>query len=729
MTMIAVSPMKAPAVFALVLALLPAGARSQAPPAPPPSEGAITLPPVGAELVQIDVVVTERNGEPVRGLRAEDFEVLEDGKRQRVTHFRDGRGRPQPVAAEPAAAAATPPSASMPAPTPPPDDMGGRYIVLAVDDLHIQPGNLVHAKKAFRRFAQEQVGEDDLVAVVTTSGALGHFHPFTRPGVALDRAIERLMPRADQGPGLGGFIHMSAYQAELIERGDPDAMRLAVQEILQTQPGIDEGMAARQAEATARSIVAQTVHVSKATMSTLEDVVRSLAPLEGRKVVVLASDGFLVGLGTRSTQAYDLRKVVDAATRAGVVVYGLDTRGLVGVAGMDASSRFTPVMAAPGVRESVERMSEMALRDAMHSLAEDTGGFLVASTNDLSSGLRRIVADNDFYYVLAYEPSNTARNGKFRKIEVKVPGRRGLRIRTRKGYFAPDERNAPSVATLRAEAVKSAAARREADIHRGLSSLFPLRDIPVRMSADFVRMPGEGSQVVVSALVDLHRVTFQQVGDRQQAVLEVVGVIHDEKGEVAANLQADKVSLSLGPDRFRPVVEEGFRYRKAAPLGPGVYQVRLAVREEGTGRVGSASEWIEVPDLAPGKLTLSSIMLGAQATEGNPDKPEGPRDVQAVKRFRPSDTLYFQLFIYNAARDAAGAGDVLLQAQLWAGPRMVSSSPSVPVTLAPGTDTPTAYGSRFPLAGLAPGSYELRVMVSDRRSGQNQVRRVSFLVE
>jgi VWFA-related protein len=720
--------MKVPSLFAVLLALLPAGALSQAAPPGPPSEGTITLPPVGAELVQIDVVVTERNGEAVRSLRPEDFEVLEDGKRQRVTHFRDGRGRPQPVAAEVAPAPSTP--AATPTPTPVLDDVGGRYVVLAVDDLHIQPGNLVHAKKAFRRFAQEQVGEDDLVAVVTTSGALGHFHPFTRPGVALERAIDRLTPRAEQDAGLGGFIHMSAYQAELIERGDPDAMRLAVQEILQTQPGMTESMAATQAEATARSIVAQTVHRSKATMGTLEDVVRSLAPLEGRKVVVLASDGFLVGLGTRSTQAYDLRKVVDAATRAGVVVYGLDTRGLVGMTSMDASSRVTPVMAAPGLRESVERMSEMAMRDAMHSLAEDTGGFLVASTNDLASGLRKIVADNDFYYVLAYEPSNSARNGKFRRIEVKVPGRRGLRIRTRKGYFAPDARNAPSVATLRAEAVKTAAARREADIHRGLSSLFPLREIPVRMSADFVRPPGEGSQVVVSARVELERVTFQEVGDRQQAVLEIVGVIHDEKGEVAANLQADKVSLSLGADRHRQVVQEGFRYRKTAPLGPGLYQVRLAVREEGTGRLGSASEWIEVPDLAGGKLALSSVMLGAQAAAADPDNPaEGPREVQAVKRFRPSDTLYFQLFIYNAARDAAGAGDVLLQAQLWGGPRMVASSPAVPVALAAEADAPTPHGSRFPLAGLAPGSYELRVTVSDRRAGQNQLRRVSFLVE
>jgi hypothetical protein len=178
------------------------------------------------------------------------------------------------------------------------------------------------------------------------------------------------------------------------------------------------------------------------------------------------------------------------------------------------------------------------------------------------------------------------------------------------------------------------------------------------------------------------------------------------------------------------VVQEGFRYRKTAPLGPGRYQVRLAVREEGTGRLGSASEWIEVPDLAGGKLALSSVMLGAQAAAADPDNPaEGPREVQAVKRFRPSDMLYFQLFIYNAARDAAGAGDVLLQAQLWGGPRMVASSPSVPVALAAEADAPTPHGSRFPLAGLSPGSYELRVTVSDRRSGQNQMRRVSFLVE
>jgi VWFA-related protein len=719
--------MKAHRLLAGLLAVLPVLAFSQTPAREPPPE-VHTLPPVKAELVQIDVVVTDRKGEPVRGLRPEDFEVLEDGKRQRVTHFKDGRGRPVPLLVD------APALPAVEAPPAVPEDGQGRYIVLAVDDMNMDPANFAQAKRAFRRFAEEQVGEDDLVAVVTSSGSLGHYHSFTRPGIALARAIDRLTPRPrmDTSPG---FYHMSEYQAELIDRGDRDALRLAVEEILQSQPGSQYSFAASEAESTARRIVAETVHRSRATLGTIEDVVRSLAPLEGRKVMILASDGFLVGLGTRSSQAFDLRDIVDAATRSGVVIYGVDTRGLVAlVPGGDASSRVTPVMSAPGVRESIEHQSTQALRDAMHTLADDTGGFLVSSTNDLASGFKRIVVDNDQYYVLAYEPTNEARNGKFRKIEVRLPGRRGLRVRTRKGYFAPDDRRAPSVATLRAEAAATEAARREADLHRGLASLFPLRELPVGLSADFVRLPPAGSQVVVSALIDLAKARFEAAGDRQQAVLEVVAMIYDEKGEVAANLQAERAALSFGAQRFEAARQEGLRYQKSAALKPGLYQVRVAVREEGTGRLGSAAEWVEVPEVAVGKLALSSVFLSAGPAE--PIHPastgaERPpvREVQALKRFRRSEALYFQLYVYDPARDGTGATDVVLQAQLWAGPRQVAASPVGPVTFEDKGGVPTPYTSSFPLASLTPGSYELRLAVSDRKSGQNEVRRVTFLVE
>jgi VWFA-related protein len=715
-------------LLALLSAVVPMAALAQAPPAAERPEEVHTLPPVKAELVEIDAVVTDRKGEPVRGLRPEDFEVREDGKRQRITYFKDGRGRPVPVLADAPAlpAAETPASA--------PEDWQGRYIVLAVDDLNMEPASFAQAKRAFRRFAEEQVGEDDLVAVVTTSGSLGHYQPFTRPGIALARAIDRLAPRPRMDTS-AGFLHMSEYQAELIERGDRDALRLAVQEILESQPGSQYSFAASEAESTARRIVAETVHRARATLGTIEDVVRSLAPLEGRKVMILASDGFLVGLGTRSSQAFDLRDIVDAATRSGVVIYGVDTRGLVAlVPGGDASSRSTPVMSAPGVRESIEHQSMQALRDAMHTLADDTGGFLVAGTNDLASGFKRIVVDNDAYYVLAYEPTNGERNGKFRKIQVRLPGRRGLRVRTRKGYFAPDDRNAPSVAALRAEAAATQAARREADLHRGLSSLFPLRELPVGLSADFLRRPPMGSQVVVSALIDLAKARFEAAGDRQKAVLEVVAMIYDEKGEVAENLQAERVTLSLGAERHQLALQEGLRYQKSAALKPGLYQVRVVVREEGTGRLGSASEWVEVPEVAAGKLALSSLFLSAGPAEtitpaaASAERPP-VREVQALKRFRRSEALSFQLYVYEPARDGAGATDVVLQAQVWAGPRQMAASPVGPVIFEDEGGGPIPYTSSFPLGSFAPGSYELRVAVSDRKSGQSQVRRVTFLLE
>ena len=737
--------MKTPWWLAALCAAVPAVASSQVPaPTPTPSGPAITLPPVEAELVQIDVVVTDKKGGLVRGLKPEDFEVLEDGKRQTITHFRDGRGRPLPLAQD-APVVVTPEGQETP------DDWQGRYMVLAIDDLHMTPGNMMQAKKSLRRFVDEQAGQEDLIAVVATSGALGYYQSFTRPGVALTRAIDRLSPRPRNI--YDPFLQIGEYQAELIDRGDPQALRLATEEIIQRQPGTDERTAATQAQSTAQRIVAETQHYSKITLGTIEDVVRSLAPLPGRKVLVLATDGFLVGLGTRSSQAYDLRQIVDAATRSGVVVYSVDTRGLTAmVPGGDASEGLMPVLSAPGLRQSMQFQEEHALRDAMGSLADDTGGFLVTSTNDLGNGFQRIVADNETYYVLAYEPTNSQRDGRFRKLQVKLPGRRDLRIRTRRGYFAPDDRKRPSVAAMRDAAAADAAARREAGFQRGLGSLFPLRELPVALSADFVRIPVEGSQVVVSANVDLAKANFTPGPERQEGAIEIVAVVYNETGGVAANLQAQRVGMSLRPETHDRVIKEGLRYRKTAKLSPGLYQVRLVAREESTGRLGSASEWIEIPDLAPGKMALSSVFLaarppgavaGASSTPpaaeapsgGAPSAPatgvEAARDVQARKRFGRDETMTFQLFVYNAERDASGATDVVLQAQVWSGPRMVASSPVAPVPLPREANTPPegAYTSSFPLGSFAPGSYELRLMVSDRKGGQNQLRRVNFLVE
>ncbi|HET7294080.1 MAG TPA: VWA domain-containing protein, partial [Vicinamibacteria bacterium] len=214
---------------------------------------------MAAELVEVDVVVTDRRGEPVSHLEPGDFVLLEDGKPQRVAFFLAGDvGQP-----------------GVPSPTPPLVERAaplavsrgrGRFVVLAIDDWHMQADSLARAKEALRRLVDDQLSSDDQIAVVTTSGTLGLVQPFTNERAMLRRAIDRIgyqQRRADAG----GRATMSEYQAEAIERGDPMALELAIREIEQR-----EGLTAPtgggrnprlelEARSMARSLLVQTLEI------------------------------------------------------------------------------------------------------------------------------------------------------------------------------------------------------------------------------------------------------------------------------------------------------------------------------------------------------------------------------------------------------------------------------------------------------------------------------------
>ena len=200
--------------------------------------------------------------------------------------------------------------------------------MLAVDDLHTAPANMVSAQRAMTRFVDDQVSDDDVVALMTTSGAKGVFQDFTRDKDALRRAIARVQSRYEPVVPIGA-PYLSEYQAELIDRSDPEALRLAVQEILQTEDYLGEAGAHEKAYAQARRMVFEIMARSGRALEAIEGLVRGLAPLPGRKVVVLVSDGFLIGLGASENRVFDVRRIVDAATRSGVVLYAVDTRGLI----------------------------------------------------------------------------------------------------------------------------------------------------------------------------------------------------------------------------------------------------------------------------------------------------------------------------------------------------------------------------------------------------------------
>ena len=256
----------------------------------------------------------------------------------------------------------------------------------------------------------------------------------------------------------------------------------------------------------------------------------------------------------------------------------------------------------------MNRRSEDAARDAMNALAADTGGFLVDNSNDLRDGLKQMLKDSETYYVLAYEPTNTRRDGSFRKVEVKLPGVRGVKVRTRSGYLAPDDRRA-SLAAGPSEAAARREEQRKAEMRTALYSLAPLAAIPVRLSADFVSADGGATELVVSGHVGVEKLPFVKLRDRYQATVDAWRWSWTRKGPQSQRSRPSAATMDLSEAEYKQVLARGLPYQRAVPLAPGKYQVRLAVREDAVGLLGSAWQRVEIPDLAPGRLTLSSLFL------------------------------------------------------------------------------------------------------------------------
>jgi VWFA-related protein len=708
----------------LLVALAGAGpSRAQPPEAPKPE----LVVPTAVELVRLEVVVTEKRGRPRVGLRREDFVVREDGKPQPIVQFQ-AFAHPQP-------APLAPPSAGAAKPAGPEEDEGeeilpARYVVLVTDDVHMEFESLARLRKVLTRFLDEDLRPEDQVALVTTSGAYALSQEFTSDREALHAVLDRLFAQG-RIPERSDVPYVSEYQAELIESGDPLALDAAVQEVMQAGLFRDPASAERVARKKARDVLAEAVYDTRLTLEALESLCRGLSALTGRKALFLVSDGFLAGLTAGTGGAFDVRRIADAATRAGVVVYSLDTGGLrSGLPAANASSIQRPGPDTFGTIQAMRQRSVDATRDAMNALAADTGGFLAENTNDLRAGLKDLLRDTETYYVLAYEPTNTKRDGGFRKIAVSLPGVPGLKVRTRAGYFAPDDRRLNG-GVRSAEGEARRAEQRRAEMQTALRSLAPLAGISVRLSADFVSLDGAAAEVVVSGSLDVGTLPFVRVHDRRQATVETAALVYDQSGAVAATLETQRSVMSLADPDYEQLLGAGIPYRRAVPLKPGRYQVRLAARDDGTGLLGSAWQTIEVPDLGSGRLTLSSLFLlkddsASPATAGN-ESGSALRSVQGRRRFGRGENLYVQLYAYNPTRDAAGAVEMVSQAEVLRAGSLLGTA--APEPMEGESRGPVPHLSRIRLQRFEPGDYLLRVTVTDRNANAMAARSVPFTVE
>jgi hypothetical protein len=481
----------------------------------------------------------------------------------------------------------------------------------------------------------------------------------------------------------------------------------------------------------ARSILAESLRISSATLSTLADVLRSMAPRTGRKICLLVSDGFQVGTGTSEDRRADLRRIIDASLRSGSVVYALTSTGLTtGMADASMPALDTP----PGLASQVDRHGELIVRETLSRVAEDTGGFVVRGNNDLAGGLRRMLDDNEVYYLMAYEPTNKRREGRFRRIEVRLAHREGLKVRTRKGYLEPDDRKPGSLsAAARAAPAAEAADRPLGETEaRALLSNVSGGGMAVRLTADWFELPASGPRAVVRAHLDLSRVFWQEAEGRHRAVIEIVGGVYDAVGKPVGAVFGRRAALDLLPGDQERVVRSGMEYQELLPLAPGRYEVRLVAHERGVDLTGGATQWLDVPDLSTGTLAVSSLFLSRSAPavgENAVAAEEELRDVDTQRRFKAGQSLYFQLYVYNPTLDDQRHADVVLQAQLRSGGALVGASEPQPAALQEKDGVLLPETNGMPLQGLDAGPYELRVVVVDRKANVTATSSVDFTVE
>lgn len=686
--------------FALTLAALSGGllAAQQQPvsqaPAPPPQaqqpaqQTPVDQPPVTFRVevnyVEVDALVTDADGKPITNLTKDDFELFEDGKKQDVATFA--------LVNIPIERAERPLFAS--GPVQPDvqtnDHIEGRIYLLVLDDLHTDVTRSPRVKAAATRFIENNFGTNDLAAVVFT-GRSGDGQDFTNNPRLLVNAINKFSGRKLRSATLTRIEGA---------RVDPATQQLAPGDDIDQ---MDRAFRARQMANNVRKLA------------------EFMAGVHGRrKSMLLIGEGVdydiyeAVGqLGsTASSVLLDTHDAIAAATRGNVTIYTIDPRGL-----MNAEGDLIEVAGTVGDADSRSIANEMRLsQDSLRVLADSTGGFAAVNRNDLNGAFDRIVSENSSYYMLGFYSTNDRRNGRYRKLEVRVK-RPGLRVRNRTGYYeargrAPSQPNASNSPTALPVAVTEA-----------LGSPLPMSGVPMKVFAAPYKGQAPNAAVALVFEIDIRNFDFVQNGGTFNEQVDVAFTSVNTQGKVFPG-ERQTATLTLKPDTYERAKARGLRVLSQANLPPGRYQIRVAAGNK-AGKAGSVVYDLEVPDFSKDSFTMSGVSLTAasagQAPTIKPKDPLGdflPGPPTATREFEKGDLLVlFAEFYENARGSAAHMLDFKAELRAEGGRVVQQVSDERSSTELQGSNGGYGFQARLPLESVEPGLYVIHV---EGRSRANQ---------
>jgi VWFA-related protein len=682
---------------------------------------------INTELVQTDVMVFDKSGRFVDGLKPEQFELRVDGKAQAVSFFeRIAAGSANEEAQLAASRGINRPSSASEQSKPLPLDRG-RTVFFFIDDLHISPGDVPRVRSLLSHFVDKEMGQNDQAAITSATGQIGFLQQLTNDKLVLQAAIKRLMPRSRSSID-SARPPMTEYQALAIERYDKDVTDFFVDQVLKDMPGTRPEVARNIVAARASNILQQAANITISSLSTFESLLRSSASLPGRKLVFFVSGGFF--LDTNNSNAADrMRRITDAAKRTGTVIYSIDARGLSTVGLPDASS---DMPADPGhrlIRTNLDELS--ASQDTLHALAADTGGRALLNSNALETMVTRALKETSIYYLLAWRPDNEAqRDRKFQHLEVRVTGHPEFTVRTRRGLYATETK----IPAPRSNSEKRPVSTKTPDdeLRETIKALYPTDALPTQLNLAYFDMPDKGLVLAASMQIVTQFVGFEQAGDKQMAAVDIVGVVLNDQGKPAASFR-DHLNISANAPSSSASSHPNILYNYQTHLAPGLYQVRVAARDSKSGRTGSAMQWIEIPDITSHRLSLSSLLLGEvpkRSEKGNPAA-IATLSMSIDHRFAPTSKLRFLTFIYNAAHGTGDADpDLALQMQILRDDQPVVTIPLRKVATEGAQDPARlSYAAEIPLDGMLPGRYVLQVTIIDRIAKTSATQHTNFEIE
>ena len=601
-----------PILWYLVFSVSPASAQTK----PNPQTENQDVVRFDTSLVQTDVMVFDKKGSFVDGLKPEQFQLKINNKPQEISFFervtssspttkREGT-KGEPRDSFPGVTPSNPPPPVVPT-TP---LIQGRAVIFFVDDLHMAPDSLVRTRKALLDFIDRGIGDHDQVAITSPSGQIGFLQQFTPDKVALRSAVDRLNYRSTSKVDMGS-PPMSEYIALKIREGDEQAINYYVQQT-QKQSCLPEGpggappicsvspQSARQlVMQRAQQITVQSAPDTDNTLRLLEGLMRTAAQLPGRKLVFVISDGFY--LNDRKTGALDrIKKVTDAAGRAGVVIYTLDARGIISES-LDVTN--TRPIDSRGMLVGASIGEITASQDGLNALAKDTGGRALRNTNlPMSEWVDKVMSETSNYYLIAWRPDDDEqKKGKFKNIEVNILGRPDLTVRVRSGYF---KSAALPLLTTKKKSDKDPTKAREDDMRLVIDAPVSQRQIPTEVDLQLIVMPGIGTSVTATVSINDDALTFDLNDGKLVADVDIGGIFYDDKGK-PVNSFVGRLRISpLARDSSTAVsrgtsTANGTRsiYRFRGFLSGGLYQVRVGLRDVKSSRIGSAMNWITVPKI------------------------------------------------------------------------------------------------------------------------------------